>query len=289
MRIIVTADLHYDIARSRAPAIETADRICQLEADALLVLGDAAGADIAILSEALHLFDRFPGRKFFVAGNHDIWTRPGEDSLRRLETELPECCRDANFHLLDDQPALLDGVALAGTMGWYDYSFRPAHLKIPLRFYEAKIAPGAAARVADYAHLLTDRSDVPTSAMQLGARWMDGVHVRLPMDDVSFCRRLCDRLGEHLTWASRQTDRIVVGLHHLPFQALVPRQEKPNWAFAGAYLGSEMFGRELLRYPKVRHAFCGHSHYPGSVCCRHVECTNVGSTYQTKRYQIVDV
>jgi len=289
MRIVVTADLHYDIARSRQPAEEIAERICHLEADALLLLGDAAGPDPDILSESLHLFDRFAGHKFFVAGNHDIWTCPGEDSLTRLEVELPALCREAGFHMLDVEPALLDGVALVGSMGWYDYGFRPEHLGIPLRFYEAKVAPGAAARLAPYAHLVEDCSDVPAAAMQIGARWMDGVHVRLPMDDPAFCRRLDDRLAAHLAWASRRADRIVVGMHHLPFRAMVPSTDKPNWAFASAYLGSELFGQTLLSFPKVRHVFCGHSHKPGRLVCRHVECINVGSTYQTKRCEIVEL
>lgn len=289
MRILVTADLHYDIDRSRQPAIDAADRICRLGGDALLVLGDVAGHDPAILRECLRLFDRFAGAKFFVAGNHDIWTAPGGDSLHRFEVELPELCREAGFHMLDEKPALLDGLGLVGSMGWYDLSYRPAHLNIPLRFYEAKVAPGAAARLPDHAHLVADRSDIPETAMRIGTRWMDGVHVRLPVGDATFCNQLGERLSEHLAWASRHAERIVVGLHHLPFRDLVPPTDKPSWAFASAYLGSEVFGQALLEYPKARHVFCGHSHKPGSLTREHVVCVNVGSTYLAKRFEIVDL
>ena len=103
MKLVATADLHYDIARSATPARRVAEVICGLRADALLVLGDAAGRDVGILRECLHLFDRFDGPRFFVAGNHDIWTDPGQDTIERLEHTLPEVCREAGFHLDHEQ------------------------------------------------------------------------------------------------------------------------------------------------------------------------------------------
>ena len=289
MRIVVTADLHYDIARSRRPSFAIAEEICKLDADALLVLGDVAGRDVGIVRECLRLFDRFTGRKFFVAGNHDIWTGPGCESLEKLEHELPAACRDAGFHPLDVEPVAVNGVGVAGAMGWYDFSYRPARLGIPLRFYEAKIAPGAAARSARHAHLVADRSDTAEEAFQIGTRWMDGEHARLPMSDVAFCKYLLDRFDDHLRYLSSRCDRIVVGLHHVPFSELVPCTEKPGWAFARAFLGTELFGDVMFDHPKIRYAFCGHSHKGDRIQRRHIECVNVGCTYRTKRYEIVTV
>ena len=289
MRILATADLHYDITRSREPARLIAEEIRGIDADALLVLGDVAGRDSGIVLEALRLFDGFKGRKFFVAGNHDIWTAPGGDSLDKLERELPEICRQAGFHDLDMEPAVLGGVGLVGSMGWYDFSYRPAHLGIPLRFYEAKIAPGAAERLFGFEYLLADRSDVPEAAFGIGTRWMDGEHTRLGMSDVEFCGRLVVRLKDHLAWVAGRCDRIVVGMHHVPFAELVPYTDKPSWAFASAFLGSDQFGRVLLEEPKVGTLLCGHSHKPDRIRCGHVECINVGSTYLAKRYEVLDL
>ena len=164
MKLVVTADLHDDITRSAEPARRIAAEICSLRADALLLLGDVAGRDPRIVSDALHLFDRFAGARFFVAGNHDLWTDPGGDSLDRLERVLPELCREAGFHPLDVEPAFMGSVGLVGSIGWYDFSFHPERLGIPLRFYQAKIAPGAATRLPGYEHLLADTSDVPEAA-----------------------------------------------------------------------------------------------------------------------------
>jgi len=287
MRIIATADLHYDIGRSRQPALDIADEICRQQADALLILGDAAGRDPGILRDCLHLFDRFNGRKFFVAGNHDIWTDPGGDSLDRLECELPAICRQTGFHPLDIEPALADDIGLVGSIGWYDFSYRPAELGIPIRFYEEKIAPGAAARLAGFEHLLADRSDIPVPAFDIGTRWMDGEHIHLPMSDLEFCRHLLKRFDEHLMWLSDRCGRIVVALHHIPFPELVPKSEKPGWAFANAFLGSGQFGQVIRRFPKIRYVLCGHSHAPDRQQIAHVECINIGCTYREKRYEII--
>ncbi len=289
MRIIATADLHYDIARSRGPTLRLAEEVCELDADVLLLLGDVAGRDPELTLECLHLFDRFRGRKFFVAGNHDIWTNPGGDSLRRLEEELPAVCRAADFQALDAEPAVLGSVGIVGSIGWYDYSFRPARLGIPLRFYREKIAPGAAARLPAYQYLVEDRSDIPEHAFQIGTRWMDGEHARLFMSDFDFCHRLLARLEDHLARVERTAERVFVGLHHLPLWRMVPYTERPSWAFASAFLGSELFGEILLDHPQVRYVVCGHSHKPDRLQYAHVECINVGSTYMAKHYEIIEL
>lgn len=289
MKLIVTSDLHYDIARSIEPTRALAEEICSLRADGLLLLGDAAGRDLDIVSECLHLFDRFAGRKFFVAGNHDIWVEPGGDSRRKLEQDVPAACVEADFHPLDLEPARLGGVGLVGSIGWYDYSFRPRRLKIPLRFYEHKIAPGAAARFDRYRHLLDETDDVPDSAMRIGSRWMDGEYVRLDMSDVAFCGRLLERLNVHLDATAGQCDRIVVGTHHLPSRGILPESRDPCWAFATAYMGSEAFGQAILACPHVKFAFSGHSHRGMCARCDNVTFVNVGCTYTHKLYDLIDL
>ncbi|MFW5841514.1 MAG: metallophosphoesterase, partial [Planctomycetota bacterium] len=83
MKALITADLHYNIARSRLPAQRLAREICRTRADALVLLGDTAGKQPGPFIEALELFADFPGRKLLVPGNHCIWSRGGEDSLTR--------------------------------------------------------------------------------------------------------------------------------------------------------------------------------------------------------------
>jgi hypothetical protein len=289
VKLIVTSDLHYNIARSVEPTRALAREICRIRADGLLLLGDTAGRDLSIVSECLHLFDRFAGRKFFVAGNHDIWVHPEGDSLKKLEHDLPAACEEAGFHPLDIEPGRLDGTAIVGSIGWYDYSYRPRWLDIPIRFYEHKIAPGAAARFDRYQHLLDPDDDVPEDAMRIGSRWMDGEYVRLGMTDAAFCDRLLERLSAHLDTAARRCQRVVVGTHHLPSWSIFPKTREPKWAFATAYMGSAAFGEAILACPNVTHAFSGHSHR--GMCARqdHVTFVNVGCTYTSKLYDLIDL
>jgi hypothetical protein len=125
--------------------------------------------------------------------------------------------------------------------------------------------------------------------LEITTRWMDGVRVHLPMDDVAFTLRLASQLKAHLESVHARADRVIVGLHHLPFAELVPHAIIPNWAFASAFMGSELLGEVLLDFPKVSHVFCGHSHHLRRCRKAHLQCVSVGSTYREKRYEILEV
>ncbi|GAG29245.1 unnamed protein product, partial [marine sediment metagenome] len=200
--------------------------------------------------------------------------------------ELPAVCRGHGFHLLDSGPVLVGEVALVGSVGWYDYTFKDQTLNIPLRFYEAKLAPGAAARRETYTHLVDGHGDLTPEMLEISTYWMDGVRVRLPVSDIEFTERLVARLRTHLEEVKDSARTIVAVLHHLPFAELVKRNlGVGNWQFANAFMGSERFGELLLESPKVRHAFCGHSHSPSRVTHGALTCTNIGCTYVHKRFE----
>ncbi|MBN2561602.1 MAG: metallophosphoesterase family protein [Phycisphaerae bacterium] len=148
MRIIITSDLHYNVPRSKAPTRAVAEEICGLGGDVLILAGDSAAGDLTILDEVFGLFESFSGAVLAVAGNHELWTADGADSLHRYEHDLAEACARNGVHYLDATPFLADKLAIVGNVGWYDFTFRPSPMGIPLRFYENKIAPGAAWKVA---------------------------------------------------------------------------------------------------------------------------------------------
>ena len=88
MRILATADLHYDIWRSRQPAERLASQIIAAGGDVLILAGDTAGIDSEKLAQCLQLFDRFSG--LFTLN----FTRPA--SLSRY---VPVKKPTATFHL----------------------------------------------------------------------------------------------------------------------------------------------------------------------------------------------
>ena len=285
MKIAATADLHYNVPRSKAPTERLAETLRDVDPDVLLLVGDLAGRDTDTLKRCFDLFAPMRARRLYVPGNHELWVRPGEDSLHRYRHRLAEICTESGVQYLPAAPVVIGRIGFVGSIGWYDYSFRARSLPIPERFYHAKVAPGAAAMLDHHAHLLEDRSDLTDDLMAITTRWMDGVHVRMGLDDATFLGMLIDDLNDHLRRAAESAETIVAAIHHLPFPELVRRVDEGNWAFASAYMGSERLGQALLAEPKVRHVFCGHSHWPGQVKRGHLHCVNVGATYVIKRYK----
>lgn len=289
MRIIITSDLHYNVARSREPTEKIAKEICAGGGDCLLFVGDTASTDLTVMDRVFGLFEPFRGVKMAVAGNHELWTVGGADSLARYENDVSAACRRNGVHYLDESPLVLEDTAFVGNVGWYDFSFRPSGMKIPLRFYQHKVGPGAAAYFDKHRHLLSHEADLPPGALDVTSRWMDGERVRLPESDVEFTRRMADKLRRHLSEVHDRVSRVIAAVHHLPFAELVPPTIVPNWAFAGGFLGSELLGETLLDFPKVTHAFCGHSHRARTCRKGSLVCKSIGSTYREKQYEVLDL
>lgn len=285
MKLIATADIHFNHPRSQALAGPLIQQINRTEADVLLLVGDTAAADGPALEQCLSMFT-FAGPKLFVAGNHELWTH-GPDSHALLIDELPRRVRNAGWQWLQTEPFIHEDAAIVGSVGWYDYSMVSAHLGIPLRFYEHKVSPGAAIRLGDMAPLL-EGDDIPDSAREVVARWNDGKNVHLHRTDQQFCRELLDLLASQLA-AIEPDRRIIAAIHHLPFAELLPPQASAQWEFAKAYLGSTAFGQLLKQYDNCTHLLCGHSHLPGQQMARHIHAINIGSGYRQKMYVQMEI
>lgn len=296
MRLFVTADLHYNHRHSRPLADELIDRI-NVEAaagDAVLLVGDTAAGDGDELEQCLSRF-RIDGPRLFLAGNHELWTRR-DDSHRLFSDELPKRVLMAGWHWLEEQPfRLTPTVAVAGSVGWYDYSFALPHLGIPRRFYEHKISPAAASRLDEYAFLSDRTDDISPAGMEVAARWNDGRHVKLHRSDEAFLSERVAALDRDLLSldADAAIERVIVGVHHVPMPELMPPKPPEHVitgkAFAGAFLGSPAIGRMLLRHGKVSDVFCGHSHFPARATVDHIRGVNIGSGYRAKAFEVVEL
>jgi len=290
LTILATADLHYNIRRSREPTEQLARRVCATDADVLVLVGDTAGADLRAMRDCLALFDRFDGLKLLVPGNHCLWCVGGEDSLTRYHTTLPNVCEAMGFAVLDHAPHVVKGVGLVGSIGWYDYSFRDESLGIPLPFYRAKVAPGAAGYFTEHRELMDQHAEsLSADHLAITARWMDGVHVRLPLTDEQFTQWLADRLADQLATTAARAERIVVFTHHVPFAYPRPADAPSKFAFAAAFMGSRRLGAVIAAEPKVTHALCGHSHRRHRQRVGSLEVVNIGCTYTHKRLEVLTV
>lgn len=295
LRLLVTADLHYDVARSRASAEAVAREINQTPGDAVLLIGDAATADGEGLERCLGLF-RDGRPRLFVPGNHELWSRASPKSAEMLlADELPARVRAAGWHWLPGAPFRLGDIAVVGSLGWYDYSFAEPRLAMPRRFYEAKLTPAAAALLGR-TDLRPDGDDVPDVARGFVARWNDGRFISGIDDDAAFlARRLAKLRGDLAAVAGAAS--VIAAVHVAPFAEMLPPvpvegtvpMEKRKYAFARAYLGSAAIGRESARCANVTHILCGHTHVARDEVIEGRRCINVGSTYTQKRVVVVEV
>lgn len=288
MRLLVTADLHYNHPKSRVLAGELIERMNSAGGDVLLVVGDTGVAEGDSIERCLERF-RFGGPKLFVPGNHELWTTAG-DSDAILRDVLPRRVREMGWHWLQGEPLRVGDVGFAGSVGWYDYAFAQRGLGIPRRFYERKVSPGAAARLSEHTDLFdpSHGDDVPPAAREVVARWNDAKFVRLGRSDEAFLAELLDALRGQLA-SLADLPRVVAAVHHLPFGELLPPSHRAQWDFAKAFLGSPRIGELLLEFPNVRDLFCGHSHFPAEAQVGHVRAVNVGSGYRAKTFKALDL
>lgn len=287
MRLLVTADLHYNHPKSKALAQDLIADMNRAGGDVLLVVGDTAVADGDCLEECLDLFD-FAGPRLFVPGNHELWSTGGTGSYDILMSVLPRRVREAGWHWLQGEPLRLGDIGFAGSIGWYDYSFAPPGLGIPRRFYERKVSPGAAARFSEHADLFERSDDISPAAREVVARWNDAKFVSLGRSDDAFLMELLAGLRRQLE-ALRSAQGIVAAVHHLPFRELLPPSHSAQWDFAKAFLGSPRIGELLLECPNVKLALSGHSHFPAEAQVGQVRAVNIGSEYRAKTFRTFEL
>lgn len=288
MRVLVTADLHYDFDQYQGRVGALAERVCAEEAEVLVIAGDLFALDPTLLVRCLRLFDGFGGEKLLVAGNHDLWATPEGDSFQLYEQVIPALAAACGFHDLDVEPKVVGDVGFVGTIGWYDYSFRDESLGVPLRFYEAKAAPGYCRSDPELAHLLDADDPLPSRAMAAASCWNDGRMIHWELDDRAFDALTLERLEAQLQAVEGEVRTIVAVTHHIPFAEMLVRRRDPSWAFGNAFMGSVGLGETLLAHEKVAHAVFGHSHTRGHERIGHIDARNIGCTYRKKRYDAIE-
>lgn len=182
-----------------------------------------------------------------LVGNHDLWgRRPNGPSSQELwEDVLPRVTREAGAIWLETEPLVVQGVrlAIAGTIGWYDYLAYPGRTEEAIA--EAKKGPHG---IADADHIDWAWSDPEFAA---GRR----ESLRTTLESLS---------------GRKDVDRILVVTHVPPFMELQSPEarERANnpktMAYEqdiSAYRFAPGLGALICRYPKVTHVVAGHNHF----------------------------
>lgn len=236
MRIVVTADLHYRPA-DRQRYLDLVEQIAAQRPDCLIVAGDV-GHPLRLFRRGLALFDALRCPKLFVAGNHDLY-RSEYDSRTLWESILPQEVQRAGFLWLEEQTVQFGGVGICGTLGWYDYSTRAAHLALP------------AAAYPQLKELVNHDADF----------------VDWPWSDRAMARYLQRGFGRRLAAleADPAVHQIVVITHMPIFDVMIPTYpHSERWSLLRAYMGNLGLGEVVRVSPKVTHVVSGHLHHGGA-------------------------
>ena len=231
--IVVTSDLHLGITRQAR--IQQLVRQIEAEQPDLTVLAGDIGEGLQNFRACLGLFAHLPGTVAVLAGNHDVWAR-GHHSQDLWERDLPQAVRDAGMLWLEDDIWQRHGVAVVGSIAWYDYS---------------AVDPSIPPHPPEY------------FATQKKNYNMDAVFVDWPWTDRAFAARVGQALCERIARLDADADvSSIVVITHVPlFDVQMARKPgDARWGFSNAYFGNFTLGHRILDSRKLRVVISGHTH-----------------------------
>jgi predicted phosphohydrolase len=274
LRVAITADLHWGHGGRGEDATRLLVSFLRKQTPDVLILAGDIGTG-PYFAECLELFADLPGLKALVPGNHDLWVRPegGRDSLQLYQSDLAAISKEHGFRYLDQGPLLLPehGLAVAGSINWYDYSWSLDALR---RDY-----PGEEERLF--------------SKRFTRGRHNDANFVRWPLDDLRFTAQVVEAMAEHLRIALAQVERAVVVTHHPPMLAMSFPDKQPPLSLDDLLwdaFGGNRAMEELLQHhaERIAFAFCGHTHRARDCTWHGIRGYNVGGDYHFKRLLWLD-
>lgn len=238
--IAITSDLHLGITKQEE--IEPLVAAIAAERPDFTVIGGDIGEGEANIRDCLALFQGIPGEVAALGGNHDVWALSapwklgGPDSVEMWERALPGAVKDAGMLWLEDSEWRSAGLAVVGTIAWYDYT-------------------GAS-------------EDIPPQTEQYWVDLKRTMHpdakfINWPWSDVAFARQRSDALVSRLAKleADASVESILLVTHVPVFrEQLVIKREIPNWGYGNAFFGNLSLGERLRGMGKLRAVVSGHTH-----------------------------
>jgi len=232
MRVGILSDTHLKHTGARRVADAVA-RMSGLGAEVAVLAGDVGEGSAAFRRCLAIVRSRFAGDVLVFCGNHDLWNAPGYNRPARGSRELwddvlPRVIADAGCVDLERSVWQRGGLAVAGSIGWYDYSATRDRPAKPWAYYRTnKFRQSVDASFIDWAE--SDR--------QFAAEVGRGLVARL------------ERLEQ-----DPGVGEVLVATHVPLFERqLVSGYDHTYW-------GNLTLGGEVSRFTKVRWVVSGHTH-----------------------------
>jgi hypothetical protein len=231
--ICVTSDLHLGIT-TEEELRALAEQMAGEQPDLTILAGDI-GEGLANVRDCMRLFEHLPGQVAVLMGNHDLWAR-GYDSQELWDRMLPAAVRDSGMIWLEETTWQRDGVAIVGSMAWYDYT---------------AVDPIVPPHAPEW------------FAKNKGQYNYDAHFINWEWSDPAFAQMLGDALVKRVQALEDDPDvAAVLVVTHVPLYH-VQMAYKPGdlrWGTGSAYFGNITLGDRLLPLRKVRRVISGHTH-----------------------------
>ena len=256
-RLLAFSDLHVRFAANRELVAAVAPR----PNDGLIVAGDVAErADE--LAGALELLRPKFARLYWVPGNHELWTMPGEPERGEAKYQrMVDVCRSRGVLTPEDPFDVWEGSGAPHTVmltaGLYDYTFAPDEIA-------------------------GDPERARAWALETGLRCTDEelLHPDPHADLAARCAAMCERAEARIDAARAKDDLPSVLVNHFPLlreHAVLPRI--PRFSI---WCGTRRTASWIER-AKARVVVFGHLHIPLTLMRNGVRYEEVSVGYPTQR------
>jgi 3',5'-cyclic AMP phosphodiesterase CpdA len=231
VKLAITSDLYMPVTHPDR-LVGLARQMAHFAPDAVVVAGDLAES-LTDLARCLKLLrSEITCPLWVLPGDHDFWARPPYDSHRLYQDLIPQTVTAAGCHYLEGASFVINGVAVAGTVAWYDYSSAgTAGIVSDLEFAQKKYMHNA-------------------DALRIDWEWSDPEFAGLVS---SALLATLDTLDQDPAVRS-----IIVVTHFPILEQQLDRDRLLG--FASAYAGNLTLGKKILHRPKVSHILSGHAH-----------------------------
>jgi hypothetical protein len=231
VKLAITSDLYLGVTPvERLTGL--ARQMAAFAPDAAILAGDLAES-LNDLIRCLKLFRQALTCPLWVLpGDHDFWARPPYDSSQLWRHLIPEAVAANGCQYLEGNSFVQHGIAVAGTVAWYDYSSATmAGILTDMEFAQQKYLYNA-------------------DALRIDWEWTDP-------EFAGMCSSAFLAMLDHLE-QDPAIHQVVVVTHFPILERQLPRDNVKG--LATAYLGNLTLGRKVLAHRKVQHIVSGHAH-----------------------------